>query len=198
MRRSGLCFFFSSRRRHTRLQGDWSSDVCSSDLHDTAIVAAIGLGGLASVVSALTMPSLVLLTAQERMDRLALQRVTGAVLSSAITLGVLLAGGGVVALLAGSLAVSTLMWLFARALAGAAGPAPAVPAGAGVALLRRAVPFGLLMAGFALYYRVDMVMLAGLGRPRALGRGAAPHRFLDAGIALPAALGGPLFPRLSG
>src|SRR5256885_2952376 len=24
--------FFSSRRRHTRLQGDWSSDVCSSDV----------------------------------------------------------------------------------------------------------------------------------------------------------------------
>src|SRR6266446_5584833 len=29
-----LFFFFSSRRRHTRLQGDWSSDVCSSDLDD--------------------------------------------------------------------------------------------------------------------------------------------------------------------
>src|ERR1039457_7408245 len=28
-------FFFSSRRRHTRLQGDWSSDVCSSDLTAT-------------------------------------------------------------------------------------------------------------------------------------------------------------------
>src|SRR5437762_11411261 len=28
-----LCFFFfSSRRRHTRYIGDWSSDVCSSDL----------------------------------------------------------------------------------------------------------------------------------------------------------------------
>src|SRR5207248_8441952 len=26
------CFFFSSRRRHTRSYGDWSSDVCSSDL----------------------------------------------------------------------------------------------------------------------------------------------------------------------
>src|SRR5258706_5699406 len=25
-------FFFSSRRRHTRLVSDWSSDVCSSDL----------------------------------------------------------------------------------------------------------------------------------------------------------------------
>src|SRR5256885_6984689 len=33
---AGCCvfFFFSSRRRHTRLQGDWSSDVCSSDLRD--------------------------------------------------------------------------------------------------------------------------------------------------------------------
>src|SRR5690606_41014781 len=26
-------FFFSSRRRHTRFSRDWSSDVCSSDLH---------------------------------------------------------------------------------------------------------------------------------------------------------------------
>src|SRR2546426_4819532 len=30
--RCSFFFFFSSRRRHTRLQGDWSSDVCSSDL----------------------------------------------------------------------------------------------------------------------------------------------------------------------
>src|SRR6266487_3229612 len=27
-----VIFFFSSRRRHTRWTGDWSSDVCSSDL----------------------------------------------------------------------------------------------------------------------------------------------------------------------
>src|SRR5207248_8223423 len=27
-----LSLFFSSRRRHTRSYGDWSSDVCSSDL----------------------------------------------------------------------------------------------------------------------------------------------------------------------
>src|SRR2546427_9943596 len=27
-----LCFFFSSRRRHTIFDCDWSSDVCSSDL----------------------------------------------------------------------------------------------------------------------------------------------------------------------
>src|SRR5256886_14220228 len=29
--RSNLLFFFSSRRRHTRFDCDWSSDVCSSD-----------------------------------------------------------------------------------------------------------------------------------------------------------------------
>src|ERR1022692_4997861 len=28
---SDVCSSVSSRRRHTRLQGDWSSDVCSSD-----------------------------------------------------------------------------------------------------------------------------------------------------------------------
>src|SRR3712207_9545100 len=28
-----MVFFFSSRRRHTRYWRDWSSDVCSSDLH---------------------------------------------------------------------------------------------------------------------------------------------------------------------
>src|SRR5437868_12753869 len=28
-----IIFFFSSRRRHTISKRDWSSDVCSSDLH---------------------------------------------------------------------------------------------------------------------------------------------------------------------
>src|SRR5256885_13914569 len=35
-------FFFSSRRRHTRLQGDWSSDVCSSDLLEKLTYLARG------------------------------------------------------------------------------------------------------------------------------------------------------------
>src|SRR5437762_6633061 len=33
LKRSSVVFF-SSRRRHTRYIGDWSSDVCSSDLRD--------------------------------------------------------------------------------------------------------------------------------------------------------------------
>src|SRR5438093_3652528 len=36
-------FFFSGRRRHTRLVSDWSSDVCSSDLeHDVTALRAKG------------------------------------------------------------------------------------------------------------------------------------------------------------
>src|SRR5256886_5101021 len=35
-------FFFSSRRRHTRFDCDWSSDVCSSDLSATATLALCG------------------------------------------------------------------------------------------------------------------------------------------------------------
>src|SRR2546426_2636597 len=37
-------FFFSSRRRHTRLKGDWSSEVCSPDLVGTAVEPLQALG----------------------------------------------------------------------------------------------------------------------------------------------------------
>src|SRR2546430_5652276 len=33
----GSFFFFSSRRRHTRFDCDWSSDVCSSDLQSVSV-----------------------------------------------------------------------------------------------------------------------------------------------------------------
>src|SRR5438067_10607205 len=45
-----IFFFFSSRRRHTRSKRDWSSDVCSSDLVQTAgcvdLCVLVGLGFL--------------------------------------------------------------------------------------------------------------------------------------------------------
>src|SRR5688572_32608662 len=34
-----IFFFFSSRRRHTRFDCDWSSDVCSADLDGRALAA---------------------------------------------------------------------------------------------------------------------------------------------------------------
>src|SRR5688572_31829830 len=36
-----MIFFFSSGRRHTRFDCDWSSDVCSSDLEATELREAI-------------------------------------------------------------------------------------------------------------------------------------------------------------
>src|SRR2546430_7407088 len=40
---SCMLFFFSSRRRHTRFDCDWSSDVCSSDLETDGEI--LGLQG---------------------------------------------------------------------------------------------------------------------------------------------------------
>src|SRR2546422_10614738 len=44
------CFFFSSRRRHTRCSRDWSSDVCSSDL--VAVPGAVVVAGFAAALVA--------------------------------------------------------------------------------------------------------------------------------------------------
>src|SRR5207249_7079165 len=42
--RISICFFFSSRRRHTRSKRDWSSDVCSSDLIGLACAGGADTG----------------------------------------------------------------------------------------------------------------------------------------------------------
>src|SRR5207248_8200363 len=44
----GFAFLFSSRRRHTSSYGDWSSDVCSSDLA-RALAESPRLGKLAAL-----------------------------------------------------------------------------------------------------------------------------------------------------
>src|SRR5437762_13542576 len=50
-------FFFSSRRRHTRYIGDWSSDVCSSDLEEVrmrrvaVIIVAVVVAGASGTVA---------------------------------------------------------------------------------------------------------------------------------------------------
>src|SRR5256886_337863 len=49
------CFFFSSRRRHTRFDCDWSSDVCSSDLPPGGLegrIAGLAIGVFAVCNSA--------------------------------------------------------------------------------------------------------------------------------------------------
>src|SRR5256885_4660191 len=60
------CFFFSSRRRHTRLQGDWSSDVCSSDLL---------LTGLALLPSTVTIVMMSTFATRRLLDRLGVKRM---------------------------------------------------------------------------------------------------------------------------
>src|SRR5256886_6986958 len=44
-------FFFSSRRRHTRFDCDWSSDVCSSDLDRPQLVRDVTAGVIVGIVA---------------------------------------------------------------------------------------------------------------------------------------------------
>src|SRR2546430_3793115 len=54
-----LLFFFSSRRRHTRFDCDWSSDVCSSDLSS---ISELSCDSETSPLSASTCSSLPVVT----------------------------------------------------------------------------------------------------------------------------------------
>src|SRR5256885_9969408 len=71
-------FFFSSRRRHTRLQGDWSSDVCSSDLGELGFgvtakdlilgtLGQLGVGGMTGHVVEYAGPAIEALSMEGRM-----------------------------------------------------------------------------------------------------------------------------------
>src|SRR5437763_15885158 len=52
MKQCSAEFFFSSRRRHTRYIGDWSSDVCSSDLISVRLNFAYSRGDTLAFASA--------------------------------------------------------------------------------------------------------------------------------------------------
>src|SRR5256885_7094447 len=74
-----IFFFFSSRRRHTRLQGDWSSDVCSSDLRFHGLPAQLArLADAGQLFDALAGDQLVhdaVLESQRRLGQAGAQRL---------------------------------------------------------------------------------------------------------------------------
>src|SRR5713226_4829584 len=66
-------FFFSSRRRHTRWTGDWSSDVCSSDLLGRLALRVVeirrnGDDGLLDLLPEMRLGGLLHLLQDERRD----------------------------------------------------------------------------------------------------------------------------------
>src|SRR5437879_13465322 len=61
-----MSFFFSSRRRHTRYIGDWSSDVCSSDLSEAVGGAIAVLAGGAPAGGGSSPPAGLTVRSEER------------------------------------------------------------------------------------------------------------------------------------
>src|SRR5690606_39303263 len=78
--RCSCCFFFSSRRRHTRFSRDWSSDVCSSDLIQ-------GEGDAASSPDILGAERLVIVEVKE-FSVLSHMEISGEISTNIVNLGV--------------------------------------------------------------------------------------------------------------
>jgi len=165
--------------------------------HDIRTIAAISLMGCVTLFTSITAPYLVAMTAREDLHRLSLHQSAGGLSGAAITLGILWAGGGVTALFLGAVVSSLLAFFLARALAGNVPRHGDVPWPTCLALLRKAIPFGLVLVGFTVYYRLDMIMLRWYWPAEEVGRYAAAYRFLDAMLVLGAALGAPFYPRLA-
>jgi len=172
---------------------------CGALLHREAVMlASLALAGFASVLSAVTTPMLVSRCAREDMRTVAVCQIVGTLLGSASVAIVLLLGGKTVSLLLGATAANLVMVAVTYVLAGSPLETSAVSPSAVGAMMREALPFGLLLIGFAVYYRIDMVMLEWLRGTREVGLYAAAYRFLDAIIPLAASVARPFYPRFSG
>lgn len=165
--------------------------------HELRTVAGITLAGLSTMLSACTTPSLVVLKTREDFHLVSLQQIVACAVAAGVTMLVLFWGGASLELLAGATVGGGAMFIFARFLVGDAPSLPPVSRVDLQRLVRQAMPFGLSMIGFALYYRIDMVMLHWLRGEAEVGIYSAGYRFLDAVLILAAALGGPFYPRLS-
>jgi O-antigen/teichoic acid export membrane protein len=162
---------------------------------------ALAAAGLSMVISSLATPHVVLLTAREELGLLSTYRVVSSAAASLMTVAVLLGGGTTVHLLCGAALVQLLMLFLARALTGEPLGAPRArraTLAAASSMIVRAVPFGVLVLVFALYYRIDMMMLEWMRGSEEVGMYAAAYRFVDVVIVLAASLGAPFYPRFSG
>ena len=164
---------------------------------DTATLVCLALAGFSSLLSAMTTPLLVTLTAREDLHLVSVYQVAASLLGSAAIVSVLFLGGATLALLAAATTANGVMLGLMHVLVGHRPFPPHIPFSAMKSMVRQALPFGLLLLGFSLYYRVDMVMLQWLRTTREVGTYAAAYRFLDAVIPLAASIGRPFYPRLS-
>ncbi|MBW1713100.1 MAG: flippase, partial [Deltaproteobacteria bacterium] len=157
----------------------------------------LGLGAVLLFPEALIKAGQAVLNARERMDltsSLSLLQAAGTTLlvGGAVLLGWGL-GGAFSALAVVNLAAAGGLVLMARPYLLSDEPEEKSP----WRLFTTAFPYGLLALLTILYFRVDIIMLAGFKGPEAAGQYNAALRLFDAGLILPVALSGALFPVMS-
>ena len=164
---------------------------------DSVLLVSLALAGAANVLSAVTTPLLAVLTSREDLHRVAVYQVLASLLGSIAIVAALAVGGATVALLFAATIANLCMWAVAYALVRRLPERVPIPAGPVIRMIREAAPFGLLLVVFALYYRIDTVILQWLRDPREVGLYAAAYKFLDAIVVLAGALGATFYPRFS-
>lgn len=165
--------------------------------HDLLTATCILIVAFSNLISGATTPFVVGMTARENLHLLSIHKVVASALGAVATLAVMLWGGGILALFMAAAVANAGMWFIGRAVSGEALPSVQVPHAAVRAMVGQALPFAFLLLGFALYYRVDIIMLRWLQDESQVGLYSASYRFLDAIILLAATLGSPFYPRLS-
>lgn len=161
---------------------------------DSAPLWVFALGGLLLFPEAFLRGGQAVLNARERMDLASAVSLAQAAGGLLVVGGLVLAGGGLVGGLIGLAVVNIAS---AGAMSRLAGPylQPGETESASPwRLFTTAFPYGLLGLLVILYFRVDVVMLAAMKGDDAAGIYNAAVRLFEAGLVVPAALTGALFP----
>jgi len=155
------------------------------------------LGGLLLFPEAVLRAGQAVFNARERMDitsglSLAQSLATTLVVGGVVWLGLGL-GGALGSLVVVNLAAAGIMvwWLMPFLRGGEVEPKSTWR------LFTTAFPYGLMALLAILYFRVDVIMLAGMRGTGEAGQYNAAYRLFEAGLIIPAALTGALFPLMS-
>lgn len=166
--------------------------------YDSTLVLGTLIGGvgviLANVAATLTVP----LSVQLRLGAVTATEVVKQLVTAALMAILAVAGAGLLAFFATSVAAGAAALVLAIFLAGAAGRVlPKFAVGDWMALLREAAPVALALAVNVLYVRALIILMSLLASPLETGYFATSYRVLEVFVFIPLLMVGSAFPVLA-
>jgi O-antigen/teichoic acid export membrane protein len=162
-----------------------------------APLALVALAAAQLAIGTLSWPYLAVLGGHARYDRLARAELAAGLAGTLALVAVVLAGGGVAALLAAHALAALAAVAIARRIARPFLPVPAAPPQPLGALLRDSAPFGGALLLQSVYTRLDIVLLGLLGSSAAVGLYSAAYKPVNFAVYLGGTVAGALFPLMA-